>query len=228
MSILKAKAQQTSSVARVSEGDDVYLRTMRDGALFTADWKNAAIMEGRGFMVNVGAFSTPIAGGGSANVVDQDRPSLIVSVPNGTSILPLRIEVALLDVPGAADDDEVDILIAVDQDAAWDATGACTTEVIYNMNTLHSRASSCASRSAFSTTMTTDPVLDLELAHFQKIFESHSATGVVWTDSRMLYEPKAPPIINGPAMLLVYYGGTNKPSGFVCAQWLEFPESYFA
>lgn len=230
MAIIKAKARQDTSVARESEGNDVNLRGTRDGALFVADWKMAAIMEGRGFMVNVGAFSSPAVGGGvGGTALDTDGAELYVSIPTGTSILPLRVAVNMGLPVGAADEDEIDILLAVDQDTAH-TTGTYTTETIYNMNTLHSRSSSCTAKSEATGTMTS-PVLDLELAHVTKVFELFSTAGSAgshWTQSDLLYEPAAPPIINGPATLFVFWGGTKAASAFCDCQWLEFPTSYFS
>ncbi len=229
MAILKAKAQQNTGVSRVSEGGEPFIRATRDGSLFIADWKLAAIMEGRGFQINVGALSTPVTGGGAGGTaVDLDTPEFVISVPKGTSIIPIRTEVTVGLPVGAADDNEVDILLAVDQDAAWDATGTAVTEVIYNMNTLNNRASNCTARSAFSATMTTDPVEDIELAHYTKVFESFSATGAHWTESILLYEPEAPPIINGPAMYIGHWGGTAAAHGFATVQWIEFPSTAFS
>ena len=131
---------------------------------------------------------------------------------------------------GAADDDEIDILIAVDQDkvnAESDGT-AGTAEVIHNLNTLFPNSSTCYANSEYSATMT-DPVLDLELAHLTKIFELFStagSAGALWQGPRLLYEPKTPPIINGPAMVCVYWGGTAAASAFCSAQWLEYPTTF--
>ncbi|KKK67302.1 hypothetical protein LCGC14_2955420, partial [marine sediment metagenome] len=174
MPIFKALAAQTASVARTAEGtEDKALRSTRDGSLFVAGWELAGVMEGRGFMVNVGAFSTPVVGGGvGGTAIDLDAPELVIGVQDGTSILPIRIEVDMGLPVGAADDDEIDILIAVDQDkvnAESDGT-AGTAEVIHNLNTLFANASKCYANSEYSATMT-DPVLDLELAHMTKIFE---------------------------------------------------------
>lgn len=230
MAIIKGTARQTTSVTRVAEGVEQYLRMLRDGALVLVDARDAAVQEGRGFMANVGTLSTPIAGGDTGLVVDLDKPSFVLSIPTGVSIRPFRTEVTVGLPVGAADDDEIDILIAVDQDKAWDATGTATAVTIYNMNTLNSRASSCTARRTFTAT-TTDPVLDLELAHYTKVFELYSTAGTAgnaWTTSKLLYEPVAPPIINGPAMLIVYWGGTVATQAFMCAQWLEFPTVSFS
>ncbi|KKL50640.1 hypothetical protein LCGC14_2303450, partial [marine sediment metagenome] len=105
---------------------------------------------------------------------------------------------------GLADDDEVDILIAVDQDKVNDKTSGTSTEVpIFNQDTLNANASKCFANSEYSATMT-DPVLDLELAHATKVFELFSTAGSAgahWTNLRLLYEPLTPKRINGPAMI---------------------------
>ncbi len=225
MAILKAKANQDAAVSRVSEGDEVFIRATRDGALFTADWKQALITEGRGFMINLGAFSTGLDGGGSGAPILTDYPSALVGVPAGTTILPMRIEVSLAIPTGATAADEVDVLIAIDQDAVQASdSGTSTPETIYNINTLHSRSSNCYANAIYTTAMTT-PVNDIELAHFQKIFDKGSSAGGIWTSVDFLYEPKTMPVINGPAMLTLYFGGTVTTEGFASIQWLELPSS---
>ncbi len=138
MAIIKTKARQDTGVARVSEGGDVYVRSTRDGSLFMADWKQAMIMEGRGFMINVGALTAPITGGGTGSTKpDADSPDISILVPNGTSLLPIRVEIEVSLPVIAATGNEVDILLGVDQDASHiaDATAAGAAEVAYNMNT---------------------------------------------------------------------------------------------
>lgn len=227
MTILKAKGQQTTAIQGVSEGADVYLRALRDGSIVSADWRQAAIIGGFGFMSNSGELSTGKVGGGAVTILDQDRPELLVSVPNGICIMPMRIGVHVQ--PGAPSDaEEQEILIAVDQDAAWDATGTCTAMAIYNMNTLSSKVSSCTGRHAFTTNITTPPVLDLELARLVIEYDV-AAAGEVAQMLDLVYEPKTLMVINGPAMLLVYHGGDNvNIGGFIDAQWLEFPENTFS
>ena len=227
---LKGRANQTipyNSLA--AEGELQYLRLLKDGTVVNADWKQAAIMEGRGYMVTVGAFSTPVTGGGAGStVVDIDTPELVIGVPSGTSILPFKIDVELTMTPGAADDDEIDILIAVDQDKMNASTsGTSTALVAYNLNTLKSLTSSCYANSAYSATMT-DPTLDLELAHVTKIYEHLTTVASLWVEARLNYEPMVVPIINGPAMICIYWGGTKAQNGFCTAQWLEFPSTRFA
>ena len=226
MALGKGKAGQTTARQSESEGADVFLRALRDGSAVLADWKQAAVMGGFGFMANSGALSTGVAGGGVSSVLDIDRPNFVLSVPNGTAILPLRIGVHLQS--GApADGNEVEILIAVDQDKEAPTSGTATARIIYNMNTLAAKASTCVARDTFSVTLT-DPVLDLELA--RKVIEyDKAASGEVAVICDLIYEPETPPVINGPASVIVYYGGDAAAVGGFCdIQWLEFTENNFS
>jgi len=228
---LKGRVNQTIPyLSTEAEGELQYLRLLKDGTLVSADFKQASIIEGRGWMVTVGALSTPVTGGGAGStIVDLDTPELVIGVPSGTSILPFKIDVELMVTPGAADDDELDILIAVDQDKMnASSSGTSTGLTAYNLNTLKSGLSSnCYANSAYSATMT-DPVLDLELAHVTKIYEHLTTVATLWVEARLNYEPITVPIINGPAMICIYWGGTKAQNGFCTAQWLEFPSSRFA
>jgi len=228
MAILKGIARQDTDVGRVSEGADVNLRATRDGALFTADWKLAMIMEGRGFMFNVGTGNAAATGGGSAGtVIDIDAPEFIVRVPNGTSIMPLMIEISTTLPVGATNADEVDILLAVDQDSMQTDGTFGTQPTIYNMNSLKSRGSNCTVDMECEAAMTT-PVNDLELAHMNKVFAIHNTDaellGSQWTELKLHYEPETLVVINGPAMLLGYFGGTAITKAIAVVQWLELPE----
>jgi hypothetical protein len=209
-----------------SDGDFKYLRLLRDGSLSVAGFLMASIMEGRGHMITVGAFSTGIVGGGDGTVLDADQPEFIVSVPSGTSIMPIRID-AQVQTGAPTDAQEVEILYAADQDQAMASAGTSTSETIYNLNTLKGSASACTAISA-ATVDTTSPTLDIELA--RKVIEYDVVTsGTLGMDVSLLYEPKCPIILNGPAMLIGYWGGdTATVGGFAQVQWLEFPTTFFA
>ena len=227
MAIVKGTGQQTTAIQRLSEGADVYLRALRDGTMIAADWKQAAVMGGYGFHSQVGAFGVGATGGGTGSIIDIDQPELLISIPNGTAVLPLRFTVAV--VPGAMNQatDETEILIAVDQDKADDASGTAASRTPSNLNTLCGKTSVCTVTSEY-TTNTTAPVLDLELAHAVIVADTDGTpANFVWSELNLLYEPEVPPIINGPAMILVYFGGTVNATGFISASWLEFPENAF-
>jgi len=91
MAIIKAKAQQTTSVSRVSEGNDVYIRALRDGSLSTAGLFQALAIEGRMFQATVGTLTGPSTFASTA--IDGTEPDLIVEVPAGTTILPVSLQI---------------------------------------------------------------------------------------------------------------------------------------
>ncbi len=224
---LKGKARQSrpqSSLA--TEGDSQDVRLLRDGTVVVMNQNEAAILGGRGYSAIVGSFSSPGLGGGAGStIIDIDTPEMVLGIPSGTSIKLTRVLIEMKPVSGAADDDEIDILIAVDQDKMnAQSSGTSTVATIYNMNTLWTGASKLYANVEYSTTMT-DPVLDLELAHATKIYEHLTTVGTLWVNLTLNYEPKIPRVINGPAMVCIYWGGTLGASAFCTAEWIEFPST---
>lgn len=227
MAILKGKAQVTTSKQGVSEGADVYIRALRDGSLVDVDWRQAAIMGGYGFTAITGAFSTGKVGGGATSIMILDQPEFLLSIPNGYSIMPMRISIQV-QAGSVTTIEEVELLIGVDQDQAWDATATSSVTYAYNLNTNSARSSACTVRQAFTSSITSAPVHDLELA--RKVIE-HSVLAVGQTAMilDLVYEPKTLPIINGPAMLTCHWGGDNATVGGFCqVEWLEFVEGTFS
>lgn len=222
---IKGTARQTNSVQRVSEGAEVYMRMLRDGTMSYADFKAVCVMEGVGFHLSVGTFSTGQANDGTA--VDISEPNFLVSVPNGTTILPIRISIQVQGgIP--ADGQEVEALIAVDQDSAGATLTNMTAGTIYNMNTLYGNSSDCAGY-VDSTNSITDPVLDIELARVVMEFDVDGTNFSHPSAVDLLYEPEAPVIINGPASLVGYWGGDAAIiGGFAQIEWLEFNSNVFA
>jgi len=185
------------------------------------NWKQIAILEGRGFHVDVGAFSTPIVGGGNGTVLDQDQPEAGISVPTGTTIIPIRVHVQCQTPLLATDADESEILIAWDQAAAIDA-GTSTTETALKMHDGSSVTSRCTCYSAF-TGNCTNPTLSVELARAVVTGDMNGTpANALWGKLDLLYAPEAVPLIVGPASLIVYWGGTVGTSGFAQIEWLEY------
>ena len=187
------------------------------------DWKQEAIRDGRGFHVTIGAFSTPIQGGGAGTILVINEPEGMISVPDGTSIIPIRLNVQCQVPIIAADSDESEILIASDKDAAWDATGTSTEETPVNMKTTHTRTSLCSCESAFTGAPTIAPAADYEIARAVKIADiGGTAASQAWGELQCLYEPQTAMILDGPCMLLVYWGGTVATTGYAQLEWLEY------
>jgi len=192
------------------------------------DWKMDAIAGGRGFHVTVGAFSTPITGGGDGTVIETTEPEFIVSVPSLTTLIPIRVSVQCQVPIIAADSNESEILLTWGLGVAWDATGTSTEETIYNMKYGHTATSLCSCESAFTADITLEPVNEIELARAVLVADiGGTAASQAWGKLDLLYEPLSPPFITGPAMLAGFWGGTVATTGFAQIEWLEFPTSYF-
>lgn len=217
-----------ASRARVADASGyMAARASRDGSLYSLPWKQGLVLEGRVFHFDVGTLSTPIQGGGAGTVIDLDQPEAILSIPSGTSIIPLRIAVQCQVPLLATDADECEILVAVDRTAASAGDGTKTAETIFNLRTDNPSASLCTASSAY-TADTTDPVLGLELA--RRVITGDvqgTAATALWTPLELLYpgDQEFAPVIVGPAMLVVYWGGTVATTGFAQIEWAEFDTS---
>jgi len=189
---------------------------MRRGAGFIADWRQQLISEGKGFVINVGAFSTPITGGGNGTIIDIDQPELVVGVPDGKTLYIVRCDVDCQVPLLANDSDEAEILLAADVSviAASDgtATGTITPQ---NMKT-NSAETSGLSPVAYSYSVDmTDPTLGLEIARevITGDVQGTPATAL-WTQLKMRYEPRTMMELVGPCGVFLYWGGTVAVTGF--------------
>lgn len=219
---IRGQAAQYSNVQNVSDGFPVPVRTMREGTLSVADWLNLKNMEGRVYQVTVGAFSTPITGGGNGTIIDLDQPEGLISVPTGTTIILNRVSVQCQTPLLATDADEAEILVAIDKDIAWDGAGTATAETPLAIRTDQKRTSSCTCKSAFTADITTTPTADIELARKVVMGDVQGTPATaLWGLLDLEYEPKVPPIIVGPAMVMVYWGGTVATIGFAQIQYTE-------
>ncbi len=200
------------------------IRALLDGMVFNS-WVQAMIARGYGWHTDVGAFSTPIQGGGAGTIFDQDQPEIGIEIPSGYTLVPLRVHIACQVPLSAADSDEIEILIAADRAAAAAGlSGNSTLEVPTNMRTGITTGTPCNTYSA-CTVNCTNPTLNIELAHVVKVLELGSDVGRNWTDLSLLYEPLVLPFLVGPAGFYAYWGGTVAVTGFANLDYLAFPSS---
>jgi hypothetical protein len=201
----------------------------RRGELFGMDWIQAAILEGRGFIFNAGAFSTPVVGGGAGTIIDNDQPEVGILIPSGTTIVPFRVHVQLTTPLLAADSDEAETVFYADTTAATAALaldGTWTNTVTpknmrvaaTNVNT-----SECTVKT-LCTADTTEPTETIDLFHSVILADLNgTAANALWTRHDVLYEPKNPLYIVGPALVFGYWGGTVATNAFLQFAYLEFP-----
>ncbi len=196
-----------------------------DGTLVDVPWQQAYINAGYGFRATIGAFSTPITGGGAGTIIDQDQPEGIISVPDGSAIIPVRFAVQCHTPLLATDADEAEVLIAVDRLAAYAGDGTVTTETAFNMRTDNPRSSVCTVASA-ATANITNPTLGIELARKVIIGDMNGVpANALWGSLDFTYEPRFADVIVGPAAVYVYWGGTVAVPGFAQLAWIELPSS---
>ncbi len=203
------------------------LKALPDGALVVGDWLDAMIARGFGWHTTVGAFSTGIVGGGAGTVMLATDPELVIEVPLGQTMVPLRIGVQLELPLTNADDDESEILITVDRTQVGGSVAADgTVEIPLNMRTDIGSGCPCDVLSALTGAAAITPTRSFDLAHRTSVVDVQgSSTSTLWTESHLLYEPKHPIYIVGPATLAVYWGGTVATSGFAQAEFLSIPSS---
>ena len=202
-----------------STAAEVQLRSLL-GGLLNADWRQALIARNFGWHVDVGAFSSPIQGGGAGTVLDQDQPEFGLSVPSGTTLIPLRFHISCQLPLLAADSEESEILIAVDRAAAWAADGTTTSETPLGMRTSSASGSPITAFSA-ATGNITNPTLGYELAHVVQLGDFQGTpANAMWNQLSLVYEPLWPPFIVGPACVYGYWGGTVAVTGFANLDFL--------
>jgi hypothetical protein len=204
------------------------------GELFTQDWIQAAILEGYGFIANIGALSTPVVGGGNGTIVDLDQPEFGMIIPDGKTIIPIRLAIQLTTPLLATDADEAEALAFVDTTAATvaaalDGTWANTITPKNMRIALTNRNSSTCTVKSVCSVDTTDPTESIDLIHAVILGDVQgTAANGLWTKNELLYEPKNPPMIVGPASLFAYWGGTVAVNGFMQFFWIELPSTQLA
>lgn len=188
----------------------------RDGNLFMGpDWRQRLIARGLGGRATVGAFSTPITGGGAGTILDQDQPEISISVASGYVLQIAEIRVQCQTPLLATDADEAEILIALDRTAVA-VGGTATSETVYNMRTdLGTSGPAGLTISSAYTVNATNPTLDVELAR-EVITGDMNGTpaNALWGRLGLVYAPALPDYIVGPACVYVYWGGTVATTGF--------------
>lgn len=195
------------------------------GSMPMADWLHMLVARGMAYHVSIGAFSTPITGGGDGTIFDQDQPEGVLSVPSGFTMIPLRIHIQAQTPLLATDADESEILIAVDRAASWDQTGTRTAEQAFNLRTDMGDGSPVLCASAF-TANCTNPTLAIELARSVMVGDVQGTPATaLYSKHELLYEPKYPPFIVGPAAIYLYWGGTVATPGFAQCQFAAMPST---
>ena len=210
-----------------SSAAEVRLSAVPDGGLVTGSWLQAQIARGFGWVVQVGDLTTPILGGGALTALDADQPECVVDIPAGTTMRPIRIAIDAETPLLVADDDESELVVAVDRTGVSGATATNgTVEVVNNMRTDIVGGSPLSVVSAVTTNLSGAPTISAELQRANVIGDFAGVpANTFWGDLKLLYEPKYPPFIVGPATLVLYWGGSVATSAYAQLFMLAFPSS---
>jgi hypothetical protein len=230
MSDLRADRKQNS----VGDTQDVgwaSVHATRTGALFTSSWKEQLLMEGRLFQMTVGTITgggdlALVTGGGNGTTIDQDQPEFGVSVPNGTSLIPVEITVAC-QVDMDANGELGNIVVAYDSAAAWAGDGTVTTETAVNMITAGGVSSVASAFSACTADITDPTVSGILAAKTTRGSDNGTAGNLAVVTLELNYAPEVPIIISGPGAFYGYWGGTAAVPGVASVIWAEVPEGRF-
>lgn len=193
-------------------------------ASLVADWKQALVARGFGWVVDVGTLTTPIVGGGNGTVLDLEQPELAINVPSGYAMVPLRISVECQLGLQTTDSHESEIWIGFDRTQVHTA-GTSTAETPGNMRSDITATAPFTAYSAYTGDGVAAPVITT-LARRQGLTDVQGTAATVNVyEFDLVYEPLNPPMIIGPAHIAVYFGGDIAVSGFAQAMVLAFPSS---
>jgi len=221
--------REVSSVSRgTSDGDLMGLRGTRDGAVFSADWFLAAALEGRAFGVNVGTASSPVTFNAGAIVATE--PDVCVTVPAGTTIIPVLIEYALEDTgtEGTAMD-----IVALASSLGTQVITAGDAKTIHNMRTDKPNVSLCSAASVLDGGTGVTPYGGNRIEFFRgyagHVTDQHgsSTAHTVATASRYSWKASqtmVPPILVGAGQFAMYISAPGA-TGWSTVIWVEFPSS---
>ncbi|KKN15676.1 hypothetical protein LCGC14_0983630 [marine sediment metagenome] len=225
MSLLKVKGRQTTAIGRESEGNNVYVKGLRDGTLTMAGFVEAMCLEGRVFHVTHGTVTAEATFG--AGSLLETEPDLQVLAPAGTTIIPIGVTIQIEAYGSTA------IFEAMVSIGGGGAAGADTPLTPVNLHTGSSRTSECdvggSTNSGAATDFTTNRT-ELVRWGFAKAVTIGTATddsawyppNYHWSAAKAGYYP----IIKGAGGFMVYAAG-QASTGFISARWVEVPSEYF-
>lgn len=215
---LEAVKASTLSPERVSNGVERAIRGTRDGAMFTAEWYQSLVMEGRVWVANMGTVTTPL----TFLTTAANRPDAWLRVPSGVAIIPLTVEVILESAAGTAT--EIDIRAAFNDIGNGTSSAASVGPVNYSPNNGSGLTSSVTARQLATgdTTAETTPI-----SLHRRCFPLAQASGLVPYED--FWRPAPAPILIGPATLEVFIAATTtQATGFVQMIWAELPATAFS
>lgn len=88
---IRYQAGTSTAIRATADRTVMDARGTRDGAFYTADWLRAMMLEGRVFVANAGTATAELTFG--AGAIDTTEPDFFMSVPLGTTVIPIEIRI---------------------------------------------------------------------------------------------------------------------------------------
>ena len=192
-------------------------RGLRDGSLVGAELYEALSQEGRVFTANMGSVTTPLTFLATA----ANRPDAWIRVPSGTTILPIKLDVALESMAGTAT--EIDVRIAAND--IGNGTSSAADVGPRSNRTDAPITSGCTARqlATADTTAETTPLSVYRKTYILANAAGEDAKGTSITRAMMGY-----PVLVGAASWEVFIAATTtQATGFVVMTWAEVPSTLF-
>ncbi len=228
-------------VGRVSDGEELSARGVRDGALVLPSWYQALLMEGRVFGVNMGSASSPFDSdtGAATPAFDDNQPTFGLDIPDNVVVIPLSIIVEIATHTGSASG-FVEIMFGYTPSATALGPGTAGSLTIVPMRIQSGiSASLCTARGPYTGDAAVEPTT---LTGYGEFFRSGYPTeadaasnvgGILDANQGAAHHEwsaldNVPPIIVGPAIIAGYVSSTSDDgivTGFMTMTFAEIPES---
>ncbi|MEA2638937.1 MAG: hypothetical protein QOF51_331 [Chloroflexota bacterium] len=202
-----------------SDGGPLQIRVDRYGDVFTADWLQAAIAQGKGFAAGAGKQSTHV----TFLTYAVNTPDLWVRVPSGITIIPFYGFAALDANTGTA----INVVVRTAANDIGNGTSSAADLGPVNLRAdvaaAGSAASQCVARQ-LATVATTAEVAPMELDRVNfAVAQGASSDGYNYR-----WQPAIRPLLVGPATLELFVSATTAQSAGYCGfSWIELPSTLF-
>jgi len=219
MAIIKGNVRQTSSVTRVAEGTENYMRMLRDGTVGIADLIALWSLEGRVFTVSAGAATTGATF--AAGALDTSEFDLHIAIPASVVVIPLSWQITF-DAYGATG-----IVECCLQYGTGSVIGTATADVPTSSNASAGIASACTCNVASSsgTALTT---VEEEIWHDGlQAGITRASGGAAISPCKFKFNAKDDGVLHiiGPSQQIVGFTAANVGTGFFQFKYAELPVS---
>lgn len=200
-----------------SEGMEHNARMNPRGELVVADWMTQLVLDGRVYNASTVAHETAAAI--ATNGIVSTGPALLLSIPTGTTVIPLEIILAAAADASASD---TTVQICTDDAAGYASGGVAVTPI--NMRKDDPNTSSATFYTG-STAIVYGANVDDDTIYAAMV-DSTAVVGTLGSGQPQVYwtaRQYIPPVLIGPASLLVFIGDTGGTSTwYYSVKWASF------